>query len=346
LDCNAQTVQLSPIPFEAPFTISHTFEDATRDLMRACFSGEKITRTGPGHIPPHPQYGFVPQSETEPYVAIANQYVVADHMFSSTLNPEFEALQYTIAAQAGSALDNPDGDVWGCDAPAGVRVKTFGGKRVRPCFDYQTLGGELDAKGLTWRYYAPGPGQPGYMWSAYDAVANIRNGADWKRSVACCYPAMRIIGDLQNGVLSTVTWVVSADPASSDETGFRGNAGPQWVASVVNAIGESSFWSTTAIFVVWTGFGGWFDHAVPPRLDREGLGLRVPLLLISPYAKKNYVSHTLFEFGSILRFTEEAFGLQQLSASDARATPPDDAFDFGRPPRPFSPIPANDATRS
>lgn len=338
-DCSGQTIPLSPVPLEAPYAISHTYEDATRDIMRGCFSGERITRTGPGPIPPYPQYGFVPASETNPYVAIANQYVVADRMFSSTLNPEFEALQYLIAGQSGNALDNPNGSVWGCDAPPGVTVKTFGGKRVRPCFSYATIGQELDAKGLTWRYYAPGPGHGGYMWSAYDAIDGIRNGPDWKRSVACCSPATGVLTDVNNGILANVTWVVSPDLATSDQAGFRGHGGPAWVASVVNAIGGSPFWSSTAVFVVWSGFGGWFDHVVPPQLDRDGLGLRVPLLVVSTYAKKSYVSHVQFESGSILRFTENTFGLSPLAASDARATAPTDAFDFSQPPRPFSPIP-------
>jgi phospholipase C len=339
VNCNRQTVPLSPVPLEAPYAISHTFEDARTDLVNGCFSGEKITRTGPGPIPQHPQYGFVPASETNPYVTIASQYVVADNMFPSTLNPEFEALQYLIAAQADSAVDNPNGDVWGCDAPPRVRVKTFGGKRIRPCFSYQTLGGELDAKNIAWRYYAPGPGQPGYMWSAYDAISNIRNGPDWKRSVACCSPSSKFITDVQNGVLAGVTWVASNDLATSDEAGFRGSSGPAWIASVVNAVGTSKFWNSTAIFVVWTGFGGWFDHVPPPQLDREGLGFRVPLLVVSPFAKRSYVSHVQFETGTILRFAEDVFGLARLAASDARANAPADAFDFKQAPRAFRPIP-------
>jgi phospholipase C len=107
----------------------------------------------------------------------------------------------------------------------------------------------------------------------------------------------------------------------------------------VNAIGNSKFWNTTAIFVFWDEWGGWFDPVPPPYIDYDGLGLRVPLLIISPYAKQGYVTHVQYEHGSMLRFVEDLHGLAQLSASDTRANDPmSDAFNFSQPPRPFKPF--------
>jgi phospholipase C len=88
---------------------------------------------------------------------------------------------------------------------------------------------------------------------------------------------------------------------------------------VVNAVGESQFWSTTAVVIVWSGFGGWYDHVLPPYLDKEGLGLRVPVLVVSPYARNGYVDHVQLETTSVLRFVEDTFGLSSLAASDSRA---------------------------
>ena len=131
----------------------------------------------------------------------------------------------------------------------------------------------------------------------------------------------------------TPTW------ENSDHAGSNSTTGPSWVASVVNAVGGSKYWDSTAIFVFWDDYGGWFDPVAPQMLDYDGLGLRIPMLIISPYAKKGYVSHVQYEHGSILRFVEDQFGLPQLSASDARATSPAaDAFDFNKPPRKFVPI--------
>ena len=130
----------------------------------------------------------------------------------------------------------------------------------------------------------------------------------------------------------------------SDHPHYHSDQGPSWVASVVNAVGESSYWPTTAIVVLWDDWGGWYDNAVPPQLDYRGLGVRVPCLIISPYAKTNYVSHVQYEYGSILHFIEEVYGLGPIGPAsqgytDRRAASLDDAFDFTQNPRPFSAIP-------
>lgn len=90
---------------------------------------------------------------------------------------------------------------------------------------------------------------------------------------------------------------------------------------------------------MWDDYGGWYDHVPPPYVDYDGLGMRLPLIIISPYAKRKYVSHVQYEHGSILRFIEDQFALPRLTASDARATSPEaDAFDFSQAPRKFKPI--------
>jgi phospholipase C len=90
---------------------------------------------------------------------------------------------------------------------------------------------------------------------------------------------------------------------------------------------------------MWDEWGGWYDHVPPPYVDYDGLGMRVPLLVISPYAKKNHVSHVQYEHGSILRFVEDTFGLGRLAASDKRANSPSaDCFDFTQAPRAYVPF--------
>ena len=188
---------------------------------------------------------------------------------------------------------------------------------------------------MPWRYYAASPKD---IWSEYEAIRPIFYGPDWQTDIVA--PETRILTDPSgaNGTLAAVTWVTPTW-AESDHPG-SGNAGegPQWVASVVNAIGQSHFWNSTAIFIVWDDWGGWYDHVAPPQLDSMGLGFRVPLIVVSPYARAQYVSHVEHEFGSILKFSEKVFGLPALAASDARADDLSDCFDFTQPPAPFSPI--------
>jgi phospholipase C len=90
---------------------------------------------------------------------------------------------------------------------------------------------------------------------------------------------------------------------------------------------------------MWDDWGGWFDPVPPPTEDYDGLGFRVPLIMISPYAKAGYVTHVQYETASVLRFAEDTFGLAQMAAADARAADPvSDAFDYSQPPRPYKHI--------
>ncbi|MBV8117713.1 MAG: hypothetical protein JOZ01_07025, partial [Candidatus Eremiobacteraeota bacterium] len=111
------------------------------------------------------------------------------------------------------------------------------------------------------------------------------------------------------------------------------------------AIGQSNYWGNTAIIVMWDEWGGWYDHVRPPQYPdpvthaREGLGFRVPVIVISPYAKAGYISHQQHEVASTLHFIEETFGLGNLGLADTRADGFDDMFDFTQPPIVFQPIP-------
>ena len=179
--------------------------------------------------------------------------------------------------------------------------------------------------------------EDGGIWSAYQNVNHIYNGADWAKDVIS--PQTNFFSDVSNGKLRDLTWITPTCD-NSDHAGCGSKTGPSWVASLVNAIGESKYWDSTAIFIFWDDYGGWYDPAAPKKLDYDGLGMRLPLLIVSAYAKKGLVSHTHYEHGSILKFVEETFGLPALAASDKRATAPDDAFDFNAPPRKFQTVPS------
>jgi phospholipase C len=113
------------------------------------------------------------------------------------------------------------------------------------------------------------------------------------------------------------------------------------VSALVNAVGHSKFWDSTAIFIQWDDWGGLYDHVPPPYLNRDSLGFRVPLVILSPYSKVNYVSHVQYETAGVLRFAEDLWGLGKLAPADKRAnSPADDCFDFTQSPHKFVPIKA------
>ena len=344
-----KTVALQPVSLSTRYEIDHS----AHAMFSACRGTGKLPGT---HCrmdgfnleqlyegPTNGQYVYVPRSETKPYWDMAREFVLADHMHASQLDESFVAHQYIIAAQADSSVDVPGGP-WGCEGGPNDRVQTLTHKRTYgpsqvPCFRYQTLGDELDGAGLPWRFYTSSYTRPlGGFWSGYQAVKHIFNGPDWKKDIVI--PQKRFLRDIKAGKLTSFTWITPLCP-DSDHLACGGGLGPSWVTSLVNAVGESKFWDSTAVFVQWDDWGGTYDPVPPPFKDYDSLGFRVPLIVISAYAKQNYVSHVPYETASVLRFAEDLFGLAHLTQADARATSPAaDCFDFSQKPRTFVPIKA------
>jgi phospholipase C len=352
-DSKGKTIVLTPASLATQYDIDHS----AQAMFAAChgagrLAGTKCRMDGFDKElayggPPHPQYVYVPHKDSKPYFDMANEWVLADRMFQSQLDESFVAHQYVIAAQAAASVNLPYGQ-WGCGGGNGDLIYTvtqnrnpLGTEQVA-CYDYQTLGDELDAAGVSWRFYTSKYSAPssdgGSYWSGYQAVKHIYYGPDWLKDVIT--PQNRFITDVRAGKLAGFTWI-TPQCVDSDHVNCGGGYGPSWVAALVNTVGKSKFWNSTAIFVQWDDWGGLYDHVPPPFKDYDGLGFRVPLLVISPYAKEHYVSHVQYETASVLRFAEDLWGLGQLAAADKRATTPAaDCFDFSRRPRKFVPIQA------
>ena len=143
------------------------------------------------------------------------------------------------------------------------------------------MANDLDAGGISWKYYVTRLLNAG-IWSPYEAISYVRYGNDWNTDIIA--PQNQVLKDPKKGQLADVSWVTPTHE-DSDHPGAHSDRGPSWVTSVVNAIGQSPYWSSSAIIVVWDDWGGWYDDAAPKQLDFRGLGQRVPCLIISPYAK-------------------------------------------------------------
>ncbi|HKU80868.1 MAG TPA: alkaline phosphatase family protein [Candidatus Tumulicola sp.] len=302
------------------------------------------------HNPGTYVYQYVNPADVAPYWALGKQYVFADRMFQTQGSGSFTAHQDLIAGgtlidDTHALIDNPSNEPWGCDAPHSPPTVTslittakqfLPDKGPFPCLDYKTLRDLLDAKGVGWKYYTPKIGQSfaGNIWNAFDAIRAVRYGPEWSANIA--EPAT-LLTDISSGKLPSVAWVCP-EFDNSDHPGAGSDTGPSWIGQVVDALGESSYWNTTAIVVVWDDWGGFYDHVAPPQIDYQGLGFRVPMVIVSPYAKSGLVSHERYEFGSIVKFVEDRFGLGRLGTTDVRANSLDGVFDFSKPPRAFVPI--------
>ncbi len=331
-------IPLQPIPLADPQDLDHSHPRWWADWNKGKMDGFAQKQIKPSTLP----YSYVQPSDVLPYWTLASDYTLGDRMFQSNNGPSFAAHQYMIAGQAGQASENPSGAIWGCDAAPNSTVPLIGPNGtdlpgVFPCLDYKTMADLLDAKGMTWRYYAPGSTDSFFILSAYQAIRHIRFGDDWTRNVIS--PQSKFLVDIKANELAQVTWIVP-DFDHSDHPGST-NEGPDWVASVVNEIGSSKFWDSTAIFVTWDDWGGWYDHVDPPKADEMGLGFRVPLLVISPYARHHYVSHQVHEASGFLTFIEENFALPNLGFRDVGADDFADCFDYKQPVQPFQRVKTN-----
>jgi phospholipase C len=338
---NGQVVPLNTVPLEYGVDIDHTHPGWWADWDQGKNDGFSHAASYP--IPNYP-YAHVPLSESQEYWALASRYVLADRMFQSNTGPSFVAHQYIIAGQSDDADEVPNTNgtlAWGCDSPAGSTVSLVGPNGTDlpgpfPCFDYPTIADLLDVHHVTWKYYAPAALEnTGYIWSAFDAIKHIRFGPDWTGDVIS--PETTILSDIQSGNLAQVSWVIPT-LQNSDHPMAASNSGPDWVASIVNELGASKYWSDTVIFICWDDWGGWYDHVPPPQVDDMGLGFRVPLIVVSPYAKQGYVSHRQYEFGSFLKFLEVRFGLPSLGTRDAVSDGLADCFDFSQPSQAYQQI--------
>ena len=295
-------------------------------------------------------YQYVNPSDIKPYWTMANQYVLADHTFTTSGSDSYIGHQDIIRGgteinSTESIMNAPTSHPWGCDAPPGTATSLLNNKRQFlaakgpfPCYTFSTLRELLDAKGISWKYYVqPIDGSfAGPIWNAFDSYSAVRNGPEWQTNLAI---PTTFFTDVSANALADVTWVIP-DYRNSDHPGAEVDNGPSWVAQIVNAIGQSPYWNSTAIVITWDDWGGFYDHVRPPQLDYTGLGFRVPMLIVSPYARAGYVDHKRYEFGSILKFVEDNWGLGRLGTSDTRATSIVHAFDFKQSPRAFTPIPA------
>jgi phospholipase C len=313
-----------------------------------------------------------PSFPAHQYIISGTSTVCVPGAVCPTLSNLAESSSTYFVSDNPSSNSRADGTFWaGCLAPPNSILNLIDTSQSFPnsnysqllgpeCFEHPTLTDVLDANALSWKYYAP---EAGSIWTSPNAIAhmcqptgdpgdNTCGGPDWIGSnpkVVIEGSAAQVITDIQNGQLPAVTWVIPAGQ-NSDHSGDQDN-GPSWVASIVNAIGTSPLWSSTAIIVTWDDWGGWYDHVPPPVrasspfANSSDYGLRVPLVFISPYARPQHVSHQYNDFGSILRFIEATFELPQVNPkvgyADTYALGDlSDFYDLSQIPLTFTQIPS------
>lgn len=290
-------------------------------------------------------YSRLHRSDVPNYWRWAEEFVLCDNFFASVLGPSHPNHLFFVAGQSGGTFDNPENarpvpvpeggrsKSWGCDSPEDVYiyVRHEDGSLTtrRPCFRFTTVGDQLTNEGIPWAYYAANRNQQGYIWSVFNSFDSVFETDLWDRHIR---PVDNLLADIDAGALPAVTWITPRFELS-DHPPWSSSHAHNWVTAVVNGIMRSHMWDHTAIFVTWDEWGGFYDHVPPPQIDQVGLGIRVPMLVVSPYAKRGYVDHELGEFSSPLRFIQDNWGLRHHTQRIRKTHNFAHVFDFRRKPR-------------
>ena len=335
---NGSIVTLNHLP-DRVRDMGHTWSDANTAMNKGLMNQFDLVKFGNVNGD-YKSMGQYLQADIPNYWTYAQTFALSDMTFSALHGDSFPNHLYTIAADNAAITSNPTNPGhpkypdWGCDADPGSTVTTTNtsGKKttIFPCVDSQTLGDLLEAAGVTWKSYAASYNKDGYDWNTYNSINHIRNSSLWTQRVT---DFANFKTDAQNDALPAVSWLTPNVYYSEHPSASVCN-GENWTVDQINAIMNSSSWNSTVIFVTWDDFGGFYDSVYPPQPDYYGLGPRVPMLVISPYSRPGYVTHTQYEFASVLKFIERRFNLTNLSQRDLNAANMTDAFNFTQTPLP------------
>jgi phospholipase C len=316
--------------------------------------------------------GYHNGSDIPNYWAYARSFVLQDHMFEPNASWSLPAHLFMVSGWSALCAqpENPMSCVNALQSPA--NPPGFEGATQPPDYAWTDLTYLLHHAGVSWRYYIGAGRQPDCANGAM--ACNLPRQSAHTPGIWNPLPYFDTVkqdGQLDNiqdtkafyaaakaGTLPQVSWVIP-NQWESEHPPALVSVGQSYVTSLINAIMESPDWDSTAIFLSWDDWGGFYDNVAPPRVDENGYGLRVPGLVISPYARAGYIDHQVLSHDAYLKFIEDDFlGGQRIDPrTDGRADPRPDVredaprlgdltadFDFTQAPRPPMILPVNPRT--
>jgi phospholipase C len=315
--------------------------------------------------------GYHVQSDIPNYWKYASDYVLQDHMFEPVASWSLPAHLFLVSEWSAvcTTHDNPSS----CENDIAAPRRKAAAISGAPIYAWTDLTYLLYQHHVSWGYYVVKGTEPDCEDDGAETCAPVPQGAKtpgiWNplpffdtvkadhelhniQSVDNFYTAAK------DGTLPAVSWVVPSGTVS-EHPPARVSAGQTYVTSIINAVMQSPDWDSTAIFLAWDDWGGFYDNMIPPTVDENGYGLRVPSIVISPYAKKGYVDHQVLSFDAYDKFIEDDFlGGQRLDPrTDGRPDPRPTVrenvailgdlqkdFDFTQQPRPPTTLPLHPET--
>jgi phospholipase C len=314
--------------------------------------------------------GYHTQSDIPNYWSYAQHFVLQDHLYEPDASWSLPAHLFQVSEWSARCTQHnvPSSCTNLADPP--IRQGQPNANTIYAWTDMTYL---MHKNNVSWGYYVVPGTEPDCQDAASISCAPIPQKANtpsiW--NPLPYFDTVKTDGQLGNiksvdsfyaaakaGTLPAVSWVTPSQDVS-DHPPAAVSAGQAYVTSLINAVMNSPDWASTAIFVAWDDWGGFYDHVTPPTVDVNGYGLRVPGLVISPYAKAGYIDHQTLSFDAFNKFIEDDFlGGQRLNpTTDGRPDPRPDVresasilgdltndFNFNQPPRPPMRLPVHPTT--
>ncbi|QYR19615.1 hypothetical protein KZ483_17115 [Paenibacillus sp. sptzw28] len=314
--------------------VDHGYDDMAKAVnggkMDGFYLSSENHTKGSGRI----AMGYYDYQAIPAYWQYAQHFSMADHWFQPVFGPSTPGALYLVSAQSGNAGNPIKGDPTPAFGPLGGDIY---GKRWEP-LTYNNIGDELSKKGVSWTWYQGGYASADASYSShhnpFQYFVNFDKGV-YKNNIKDYNDLQK---DLDQHQLPDVTFVKGA--YGDDEHPGLGNqstpTAEDFSVQTINALMKSDYWKDTAIIITYDESGGYWDHVAPPQIESgpdglQGAGPRIPAIVISPYSKQNYVSHTQYDTTSILKFIEWNWGVDALNSRDRSVNNITDMFDFEHP---------------
>jgi phospholipase C len=247
------------------------------------------------------------ESDIPNYWAYARQFVLQDHMFEPVASWSLPSHLYMVSAWSAECADQKDAATCRSDV-----ARKHAESNMDTPFAWTDLTWLLNRHHVSWGYYLDGGSQrPGDkknkngvppIWNVLPRFTDVHQD----QQVGNVQPLDNFLAAVKSGTLPSVSWI-APNKRDSEHPSAKVSLGQRYVTRLINAIMQGPEWNSTAIFLSWDDWGGFYDHVRPPQVDELGYGIRVPGLVISPYAKQGLVDHQILSFDSYLKFIEDDF---------------------------------------
>jgi phospholipase C len=297
-----------------------------------------------GFGPPDVVMGYHTAQEIPNYWKYAENFALDDHLFESVSSWSLPDHEFQMSAWAAkcknsspmSCVNDPAGNYSVPQIESAVRSELTTGKTSID-LAWTDITWLLYQHHVSWGYYVQDGWQPDCandsavscapvkqswntpgIWNPLPLFTDVQQDGQLKN----IQPLANFLNQAKDGTLPSVSWIIPSSP-DSDHPPAGLHTGQAYVTALVNAVMKSPDWDSTAIFLGWDDWGGFYDNVVPPTVDLNGYGLRVPSIVISPYARKGYIDHQTLSQDSYLKFIEDDFlgGARLNPATDGRPDP-------------------------